>query len=462
MSGASNSPQSYMSFVPSFGTDGVRGVAINEITPEYVLALGRAVGTVLGSSRLVIARDPRVSGPILEAAFSAGAASVGVRVEQLGVLPTPAVALIAQLENVPGVMITASHNKYSDNGVKVFAAGGRKLTDTDQELIEDEVHNIMSGVHRPTTDVGVIIRRSDAVTLYVDHLVELFGEGSLAGLRIVVDSANGAMSQVAPLVLQRLGADVISMNDAPNGRNINDACGATSPQTLCEFVSGTGTGVSVDIGFAYDGDGDRLIAVDENGRVVDGDRLIALSVLDRREHNTLANNTVVVTVMSNVGFHQAMKQVGVTVVTTTVGDRYVLDAMEDGGFVIGGEQSGHIIHRDLATTGDGLLASIVLAQLVRRRHELDGSSFSQIATSVMHTYPQVLKNVKVAVRPNDVAQLLATEIANEESLLGENGRVLVRASGTEPLIRVMVEAPTADMANDAADRLVAVAIAKCA
>ena len=461
MSGASNSPQSYMSFVPSFGTDGVRGVAINEITPEYVLALGRAVGTVLGSSRLVIARDPRVSGPILEAAFSAGAASVGVRVEQLGVLPTPAVALIAQLENVPGVMITASHNKYSDNGVKVFAAGGRKLTDTDQELIEDEVHNIMSGVHRPTTDVGVIIRRSDAVTLYVDHLVELFGEGSLAGLRIVVDSANGAMSQVAPLVLQRLGADVISMNDAPNGRNINDACGATSPQTLCEFVSGTGTGVSVDIGFAYDGDGDRLIAVDENGRVVDGDRLIALSVLDRREHNTLANNTVVVTVMSNVGFHQAMKQVGVTVVTTTVGDRYVLDAMEDGGFVIGGEQSGHIIHRDLATTGDGLLASIVLAQLVRRRHELDGSSFSQIATSVMHTYPQVLKNVKVAVRPNDVAQLLATEIATEESLLGENVRVLVRASGTEPLIRVMVEAPTADMANDAADRLVAVAIAKC-
>lgn len=450
-----------MSFVPSFGTDGVRGVAISEITPEYVLALGRAVGTVLGSSRLVIARDPRVSGPILEAAFSAGAASVGVRVEQLGVVPTPTVALIAQQENVPGVMITASHNKFADNGVKVFAAGGRKLTDTDQELIESEVHKIMSGVTQPMTDVGVIIRRSDAVTLYVDHLVELFGEGSLAGLRIVVDSANGAMSQVAPLVLQRLGADVISMNDAPNGRNINDACGATSPQTLCDFVSGTGTGISVDIGFAYDGDGDRLIAVDENGHVVDGDRLIALSVLDRREHNTLANNTVVVTVMSNLGFHQAMKQIDVNVVTTTVGDRYVLDAMDEGGFVIGGEQSGHIIHRDLATTGDGLLASIVLAQLVRRRHEQDGSSFSQLATSVMHTFPQVLKNVKVAVRPNDVAQLLATEIAAEESRLGENGRVLVRASGTEPLIRVMVEAPTADMAHEVADRLVAVAVATC-
>lgn len=461
MSGASDSPQSYMSIVPSFGTDGVRGVAISEITPEYALALGRAVGTVLGSPRLVIARDPRVSGPILEAAFSAGAAAVGVRVEQLGVVPTPAVALIAQLENVPGVMITASHNKFSDNGVKVFAAGGRKLTDADQELIESEVHKVLSGVTSTPSDVGIIVRRSDAVTVYVDHLVELFGEGSLAGLRVVIDSANGAMSQVAPLVLQRLGADVISMNDAPNGRNINDVCGATSPQTLCDFVSGTGTGVSVDIGFAFDGDGDRLIAVDENGRVVDGDRLIALSVIDRSEHNTLANNTVVVTVMSNLGFHQAMKQLGVNVVTTTVGDRYVLDAMELGEFVIGGEQSGHIIHRDLATTGDGLLASIVLAQLVRRRHEKDGVKFSQLATSVMHTFPQVLKNVKVAVRPHDVAKLLAHEITAEETLLGENGRVLVRASGTEPLIRVMVEAPTAQMADEVADRLVAIAANKC-
>jgi phosphoglucosamine mutase len=226
-------------------------------------------------------------------------------------------------------------------------------------------------------------------------------------------------------------------------------------------VSGTGTGVSVDIGFAFDGDGDRLIAVDENGHVVDGDRLIALSVLDRREHNTLANNTVVVTVMSNLGFHQAMKQLDVNVVTTTVGDRYVLDAMEDGGFVIGGEQSGHIIHRDLATTGDGLLASIVLAQLVRRRQEKDGLKFSQLAGSIMQTFPQVLKNVRVAVRPTDVAKLLASEIATEESLLGDNGRVLVRASGTEPLIRVMVEAPTAEMANEVADRLVAVAVNKC-
>ena len=451
---------------PTFGTDGVRGRAISEITPEYVMALGRAVGKVLHCERLIIARDPRMSGPILEAAFSSGAAAVGVRVEQLGVLPTPAVALLAQLENVPGVMITASHNQYSDNGVKVFAAGGRKISDADQELIEIEVTQLLGeqnnhDAHDVALTAGVIIRRSDALSIYIEHLVTIFGEGSLAGLRIVIDSANGAMSQVAPLVLQRLGADVISMNDAPSGTNINDGCGATAPQALCDFVSGTGTGVTVDMGFAFDGDGDRLIAVDENGRVVDGDRLLALSVMDRRELDTLAHNTVVVTVMSNLGFHRAMKAVGVEVVTTTVGDRYVLEAMEQGGYVVGGEQSGHIIHRDLATTGDGLLACVVVATLVRRRFEMDGTKFSRLARDVMHTFPQILKNVQVAVRPADVAGLLASEITAEELLLGENGRILVRASGTEPLIRVMVEAETAEMAESITDRLIAAAVAKC-
>ena len=305
-----------------------------------------------------------------------------------------------------------------------------------------------------------MIRRSDAVSLYVEHLVGLFGEGSLAGLRIVIDAANGAMSNVASLVLRRLGADVIVMNDAPNGTNINDGCGATFPQGLCEFISGTGTGVSVDLGFAYDGDGDRVIAVDENGHIVDGDRLIALSVADRRELNTLTDDTVVVTVMANLGFHQAMRDAGVKVVTTAVGDRYVLDAMESGNFVLGGEQSGHIIHRDLATTGDGLLASIVLAQFVRRRLQ-DGLKFSKLASEALHTFPQVLKNVQVAVRPNDVAALLSAEIAHEEANLGDHGRVLVRSSGTEPLIRVMVEADSLEQANEVADRLVAVALAKC-
>jgi phosphoglucosamine mutase len=251
---------------------------------------------------------------------------------------------------------------------------------------------------------------------------------------------------------------VIVMNDAPDGTNINDRCGATAPQALCEFISGTGTGVSVDLGFAFDGDGDRVIAVDENGRIVDGDRLIALSAIDRRTSGRLAGNTVVVTFMSNLGFHRAMASAGIDVVTVPVGDRHVLDAMESGPHELGGEQSGHIIHRDRATTGDGLLAAIETCLLLGR----SGSRFSQIAAAVMHTYPQVLKNVRVAQRPDDVAVALADEIAAEQALLGVNGRVLVRASGTEPLIRVMVEAGTAELANEVADRLVAAAVRRFA
>ena len=261
-------------------------------------------------------------------------------------------------------------------------------------------------------------------------------------MRVAIDCANGAMSTVAPLVLSRLGADVITLHDAPDGTNINDACGATSPNTLVDFVRGTASGSSIDLGFAFDGDGDRLIA---------------LSALDRRERGALPGDTVVVTVMSNLGFHRAMAAAGIGVVTTAVGDRNVLDAIDDGGFAVGGEQSGHIIHRDLATTGDGLLAAVVLALMVRRR----GVRFSELATGVMTTFPQVLKNVRVAVRPPDIAALLAPEIAAEEARLGESGRVLVRASGTEPLIRVMVEASTIDLAEQVCDRLVEAARTRC-
>lgn len=445
-----------MSPHPSFGTDGVRGLAIVDISPEYVMALGRAIARVLSPSRVVLGRDPRLSGPVLEAAFSAGVSAEGVRVEEFGVLPTPALAMISAAENVPAVVITASHNPYTDNGVKVFAPGGRKLLDEQQRAIEAETNRILdegTGPIRRDLEVGVVMRRSDGVSTYVDHLVAIYGEGCLAGLRVVIDTANGAMSKVAPLVLQRLGADVIVMNDAPDGTNINDKCGATSPAALCEFISGTGTGVSVDVGFAFDGDGDRLIAVDENGRVVDGDRLIALSAIDRRAEGRLAGNTVVVTVMSNLGFHRAMASAGVDVVTTAVGDRNVLDAMESGGFTLGGEQSGHVIHRDRATTGDGLLAAIELGLTLRRAP----GRLSNVAASVMHSYPQVLRNVRVERRPDDVAGELASEIAAEEALLGVNGRVLVRTSGTEPLVRVMVEAGSVELAEEVAERLVSAA-----
>ncbi|MFM8857452.1 MAG: phosphoglucosamine mutase, partial [Actinomycetota bacterium] len=300
----------------------------------------------------------------------------------------------------------------------------------------------------------------DAVEDYIDHLVDLFGSGTLAGMRIAVDTAKGAMSVVAPAVLNRLGADVVVLNDAPTGLNINDGCGATAPQSLCEFVAEAHDGLDVDIAFAFDGDGDRVIAVDENGKVVDGDRLIALSALERLGSGTLIGGTVVVTVMTNLGFHRAMHAAGIDVVTTPVGDRSVLQEMESNGYVIGGEQSGHIIHRDLATTGDGLLAAIVLARMVRRERAANGRPFSDIAAAVMTNVPQVLRAVPVATKPIDVEVDLAESLVTARGRLGERGRILVRKSGTEPVVRVMVEADDADMADEIAQELVSAVVSR--
>lgn len=440
---------------PRFGTDGVRGLAIEEISPEFVMALGRAIGRVLAPERMFVARDTRESGPVLQAAFAAGVAAEGVDVVDLGVLPTPAVAMFAARHDAPGAVITASHNPYTDNGVKLFAAGGRKASDDDQRRIESALEAILSaepsgGLNRR---VGVVTRHPDPLDEYVGHVVALFEASSLAHMRVVVDTANGAMSAAAPLALRRLGAEVIVLNDAPDGTNINDACGATSPHRLCDFVA---QAEGIDIGVAFDGDGDRLIAVDHRGRIVDGDRLIALSAIDRQRGGRLAGGVVVTTVMANLGFHRAMQRAGIQVVTTPVGDRFVLDAMDQGGFVLGGEQSGHIVHRDLGTTGDGLVAAIVVADLVRR----SGLPFAELADGVMTSYPQVLRNVTVARRPADPAAEMAAEIASEVARLGDRGRVLVRSSGTEPVVRVMVEAETVDEAEAIADRLVTAAIGR--
>ncbi len=433
---------------PRFGTDGVRGRAIDEITPEFCVSLGRAVARVIRCERVVVGRDTRESGPVLQAALAAGLAAEGVDVVDLGVVPTPAVAMCAAREDVPGVVITASHNPFHDNGVKIFGAGGLKLSDGQQEAIESELTSILGAEPSGSIPrrVGVVTRRPLAVAEYVDRVVAHFGEGSLDGLRIVLDTANGAMSDAAPEAFRRLGADVIVLNDAPDGTNINHECGATSTAGLCSFVTTMGT---ADAGFAFDGDGDRVIAVDESGRVVDGDRLIALSAIDRRDRGHLAGGVVVTTVMANLGFHRAMERAGIQVVVTPVGDRHVLDAMVDGGFVLGGEQSGHIIHRDIATTGDGLISAVALAELLLR----SGRALADLAASVMASFPQVLRNVDVARRPTDAAGEMSDEIAAVESDLGADGRVLVRASGTEPLVRVMVEAPTLDVAEAAADRL---------
>jgi phosphoglucosamine mutase len=433
---------------PRFGTDGVRGRAIDEITPEFCLSLGRAAARVLRPERVVIGRDTRESGPVLQAALAAGLAAEGVDVDDLGIVPTPAVAMFAARDCLPGVVITASHNPFHDNGVKIFGAGGTKLSDDQQEAIEVELSSILNAEPSGAIPrrVGVVARRPLAVADYVDRIVSHFGEGSLAGLRVVLDAANGAMSDAAPETFRRLGADVIVLNDGPDGVNINHECGATATDGLCAFVSTMGT---ADAAFAFDGDGDRVIAVDGTGRVVDGDRLIAMSAIDRKERGRLTGGAVVATVMANLGFHRAMHEAGIQVVVTPVGDRHVLDAMVEGGFVLGGEQSGHIIHRDVATTGDGLVSAVAVAELLVR----SSRSLAEVAGSVMTSFPQVLRNVEVARRPHDAAGELADEIAAVEAELGPDGRVLVRASGTEPLVRVMVEAPSLAVADAAVERL---------
>ncbi len=434
-----------------FGTDGVRGEAFTELTPEYVTRLGRAAARVLGTGQWVVGRDPRESGDVLERALIAGLTAEGATVMAGGVVPTPAVAHAAAAWDVPAAVITASHNPFRDNGVKFFASGGLKLTDDVERQIEAVLGSV--GDEMSARDVSSPhIADADVAGAYVAHLVGLFPAGSLDGLRVVLDCANGAMSVVAPAAARVLGATVEVVHAAPDGRNINDGCGATAPASLAAAVVAAGA----DLGLAFDGDGDRVIAVDHLGNVVDGDRMLALAALQLRELGQLTNDTVVVTVMSNLGFHRAMAAAGIEVVTTAVGDRYVLEALEAGDHALGGEQSGHIIYRHLATTGDGLLAGLLLARSVHDHHQ----SLAQLAADVMTGYPQVLVNVRVAERHPHVAAELAAEIAAAEAALAGEGRVLVRASGTEPLVRVMVEAATPELARAVAEDLAETARAR--
>ncbi|MDO8390227.1 MAG: phosphoglucosamine mutase [Actinomycetota bacterium] len=430
-----------------FGTDGVRAEALTVLTTDYVAALGRAAAQVLGGGRWLIGRDTRESGAALEAAVVAGLAAGGAEPVSLGVVPTPALAWMAQQQGCPAAMITASHNPWRDNGVKIFAPGGSKLPDAVERAIEAVLDPAHIGAF-----VGHEVQAAHeaAGDAYVKHLVGLTDR--LDGLTVVLDCANGAMSEVAPAAFRALGAHVTVIHDQPDGRNINDHCGATHTESLSAAVVAAGASM----GLAFDGDGDRVIAVDHLGRTVDGDRLIALAALLLREEGRLRHDTVVVTVMSNLGFHKAMAAAGIDVVTTAVGDRYVLEALDAGGFSVGGEQSGHIIYRDLATTGDGLLAGLRLAQFVHGHHD----SLAHLAAEVMTSYPQVLVNVKVAQRHPHVAAELADEIAAAEDGLQGDGRILVRASGTEPLIRVMVEAATDVLARTVADDLAAVVLAR--
>ncbi|HUQ39655.1 MAG TPA: phosphoglucosamine mutase [Acidimicrobiales bacterium] len=431
-----------------FGTDGIRGLANAELTPELVLALGRAATRVLGQE-FVVGRDPRVSGPMLQAALSAGMSAEGAAVVDLGVLPTPAVAFVAQDRGVAGAMVSASHNPFHDNGIKLFGPGGTKLDDATQLAMETELDAVLRADPPTSGEVGVMSADHGATRLYVEHLVGSLEERRLDGMRVILDCANGAASALAQDVLRRVGAEVAVLFDRPDGRNINDGCGSNHPEALQEAVRDEGA----DAGLAFDGDADRVVAVDDTGAVVDGDRVLAMLGPDLDERGLLAERTVVVTVMANLGLRQALARRGIAVVETPVGDRHLLEAMDAGGFALGGEQSGHIILGRLATTGDGILTGLTLLDLLRRA----GGPLSDLATGAMERMPQVLRNVRVT----DLSRLATADevwhaVRAAEAELGEEGRVLLRPSGTEPLVRVMVEAATETQAADVVDRLCAV------
>ena len=443
-----------------FGTDGIRGVANVDLTAELALDLSVAAAHVLGEAGAfaghrpvaVVGRDPRASGEFLESAVVAGLASAGVDVLRLGVLPTPAVAYLTGTYGADlGVMLSASHNPMPDNGIKFFAKGGHKLDDSLEDAVEARMREAWD---RPTgAGVGRVRDSAEGFEQYVGHVVGS-ATARLDGLRVVVDCANGAASRTAPEVLRRLGADVLTVHAEPDGLNINDGCGSTHPESLQEAVVAHGA----DAGIAHDGDADRCLAVDADGRLVDGDQILAVLALAMRDAGTLREDTVVSTVMSNEGFRLAMREAGVTVVDAAVGDRYVLEAMRAGGFTLGGEQSGHVVMLQHATTGDGLLTAVhLLARVAGTRRTL-----ADLA-SVVQRLPQVLVNVDGVDKSRvGTADGLRTAVAKAEAELGDTGRVLLRPSGTEPLVRVMVEAGTEEQARVVAERLAGVVTAELA
>jgi phosphoglucosamine mutase len=407
-----------------FGTDGVRGVVGEFLTPELVERLGRAAATWTGASKVFIGRDTRASGRDLEEAFARGVISVGGDAILGGVLPTPAVALLA-LDL--GVVISASHNPPEYNGVKFFDAQGHKLSDASEEQIEELL------VASPGIDQGKIERIEVATDSYLQHILERFG-ADLKGLRVVVDCANGAYSGLAPDAFEQCGAEVHAIGDEPNGENINVGCGATDLGLLSRTVVEGG----YDLGIAFDGDGDRMLAVDENGEAIDGDQIIAILALDQEV------DQVAVTVMTNLGFHALMREHDITVHTTDVGDRYVLEALQREGALLGGEQSGHVIYLRDHVTGDGLAAGLLLCGALK------GRKLSE-AAGVMTRWPQSKENVRVERR--ELTQAVVDEVERLNEAWGGQGRVLVRPSGTEPLIRVLAEAENAEVAAEACGRI---------
>jgi phosphoglucosamine mutase len=445
-----------------FGTDGVRGLANGLLTAELATNLGVAAAQVLGERGefakhktdrpfAIVGRDPRASGEFLQSAICAGLASAGVDVIDVGVVPTPAVAFLTDHTGADlGVMLSASHNPMPDNGIKFFARGGVKLDDAIEDAIEAHLeitNNLPTG-----SDVGRIRSDHDLIEKYLHHLNASI-TNSLEGIKVVIDGANGSASLVGPEALRRAGAQVVTIHCEPDGLNINEKCGSTHMEDLFAAVLAHGA----DVGIAHDGDADRCLAVDAAGNFVDGDQILAILAVGRKERNELVGNTVVATVMSNLGFNIAMRENGIEVIAAAVGDRYVLEEMRNGGFTIGGEQSGHVVLSEFATTGDGALTALHLLSEMKRT----GKSLAQLA-SLVTKLPQVLINVPNVDKSAVTKTVVVDAVIKAEKELGETGRVLLRPSGTEPLIRVMVEAATLQQAQTVAQELAQVVAKHCA
>ena len=441
-----------------FGTDGVRGMA-NEgnMTAEMALQIGRATAYTCKEHhaekgtrpRIIIGKDTRLSGYMLENALTAGITSMGVDVLLLGPIPTPAVAFITQsMRADAGLVISASHNPYFDNGIKIFARTGYKLPDEMETEIEDLILSGRINNIRPVAqEVGKAKRIDDAMGRYIEFCKSTFPDDmTLDGMKVVLDCSNGATYKCAPLIFSELGADVTTIHASPNGTNINDNCGSQHTQDLCVKIKG----LQADVGLAFDGDGDRLIAVDENGTELTGDQIIAICTKYYKETGLLKNNLVIGTVMSNIGFHVALNELGIETDVSDVGDRYVLELMRKKDAVLGGEDSGHVIFHNFHTTGDGIVSALQLLSIMRKT----GKKLSELA-KVMKVFPQVLINVDVAEKPPLLEiGALQKAITTAEAELGDKGRVLIRYSGTQPMCRVMVEGPTEEQTRSIAERLV--------
>ncbi|PFA68689.1 phosphoglucosamine mutase [Bacillus sp. AFS015802] len=436
-----------------FGTDGVRGVANTELTPELAFKLGRFGGYVLTKDatrpKILIGRDTRISGHMLEGALVAGLLSIGAEVMRLGVISTPGVAYLTKaLGAQAGVMISASHNPVADNGIKFFGPDGFKLSDAQESEIEDLLDQTVDGLPRPVGgDLGQVSDYFEGGQKYLQYLKQSVDE-DFDGLHIALDCAHGATSALATHLFADLDADISTMGASPNGLNINEGVGSTHPETLAEMVKEKGA----NLGLAFDGDGDRIIAIDEHGQIVDGDQIMYICGKYLKSQGQLKQSTVVSTVMSNLGFHKGLEENGIQSIQTAVGDRYVVEEMKKNGYTLGGEQSGHIIFLDYNTTGDGLLTGIQLVNIMK----VTGKSLSELAGE-MQKFPQKLVNVRVTdkhhVTDNETVKNVIQKV--EEEMNG-NGRILVRPSGTEPLVRVMAEAPTEELCERYVNEIVQV------